>query len=51
MAYRCFSSIISTTPSGEALAHHAHTRQETARAFLKAQAQQQQELGSEQAGR
>ena len=28
-----------TTPSGQALAHHAHTRQETARAFLKAQAQ------------
>jgi hypothetical protein len=33
-----------TTPSGEALARHAHTRQETARAFLKAQAQQQEAI-------
>jgi len=39
-----------TTPSGQALARYAHARQDTARAFLKAQAKPQQECGSEQAG-
>ena len=39
-----------TTPSGQALARQAHTRQDTARAFLKARTQQQQERGSAQAG-
>ena len=38
-AYRQLVAV-GTIPSGQALARQAHTRQDTARAFLKAQAQQ-----------
>ncbi len=40
-AYQQLVAAGTTTPNGEALARCAHTRQETARAFLKARAQQE----------
>ncbi len=39
-AYKQLAAAAGTTPSGQALARQAHTRQDTARAFLKARAQQ-----------